>query len=133
MRKPIIVMKVTPPDRKLEELIPWEGDEARKRIRQRLGEDVTRQTMHRWIRRGYSFRRGGPYFIYPTIAMGNRRFTSREALDRFFTTIRNVKSELEQFGGDLNQWKKHQENKIGVRIDKRKSRSQCVPKTLKSN
>ena len=126
-------MQVTPPDRKKEELIPWECNEARKRILQRLGESVSRQSMHRWVQKGYSFRRKGPYFIYPTIMMGNRRFTSREALDRFFTTIRNVKTELEQFDGDLTAWKKNQENQPGVRINRKKSSTQCVPKTLSSN
>jgi len=133
MPNQIIIIKVTPPNRRTEELIPWEGEGARERIRQRLGENVARQSMHRWVKKGYTFRRKGPYFIYPTIVLGNRRFTSREALDRFFTTIKNVESELEQFDGDLIAWQKNQENKPGVRIDKRKSGSQCVPKTSPGN
>jgi len=132
MPKNIIIIKISPPNRRTEELITWQGEEARKRILQRLGENVSRQAMHRWLRRGYALRRGGPYIIYPTTVLGTRRFTSREALDRFFTAIRNVKSELEQFGGDLNEWGKNQENKIGVRIEKQKSR-QCVSKITPGN
>lgn len=102
---------LSPPDLSRDQLIGYACEEVKSRLRQRIGRSVSRQTLHTWATQGLPIVTKRVYLVFPTSMSAGRRMTSREALDRFFSALKNVRREIDEMGGDVVGWMQTQEIK----------------------
>ena len=65
---------------------------AAELLEREFGRRVSRNTLHKYMTRGFPVRKGGPYVQVPVVKVLGRAMTTREAMQRFMDRVRRLET-----------------------------------------